>query len=72
MWAVISKILMNIAIAIISDKLLVDGAKKLIVKAVDSKVNKVGITNEDAKSIIHSITNSGLNSLTKDLVGKIL
>jgi len=72
MWTIVSKILMNILIAVISDKVVVEGAKKMIVKAIDSKVNKVGITNDDAKEIIHSITESGLNSLTKDIVSKIL
>ena len=72
MWTVISKLLINIVIAIVSDKVVVDGAKRMIVKAVDSKVDKVGITNEDAKEIIHSITESGLNSLSKAVVSKVL
>lgn len=72
MWAIISKILLNVVIAIVSDKVVVAGAKKMIVKAVDSGVDKVGITNEDAKDIIHSITDSGLNSLSKELVSKVL
>jgi len=72
MWSIISKILLNIVVAIVSDKVAIEGAKKLITKAVDSGVDKVGITNDDAKEIIHSITESSLNSLTKDLVSKVL
>ncbi len=72
MWTIISKVLLQIIISIISDKVLVEGAKKMVVKAVDSKVNKVGVTNDDARDIIHSITESGLNTLTKEIIKTIV
>lgn len=71
MWTILSKILINIVIAIISDKVLVESSKKMIIKAVDSTTERVGISNEDAKDIIHNIAKSGLNSLTDDLVKSI-
>jgi hypothetical protein len=68
----LSNLLLSIVVSIIKDTDAVKVAKKLIVKAVDSGVEDVGVTNEDAKEIIHSITESGLNTLTKDLVSKVL
>lgn len=63
MWATISKVLLQLVISIISDKVLVQGAKNMIVKAVDSGVDKVGITDDDAKELIHSIAQSALNTV---------
>lgn len=63
MWSIISKILLNIVLAIVSDKAVVEAGKKLITKGVDSAVKGVGITDEDAKHLIHEITRSTLNSI---------
>lgn len=63
MWATIGKVLLDILIYIISDKVLVQGAKKMLVKAVDSTVENVGIDNEDVKELIHSIATSTLNTV---------
>ena len=63
MWATIGKVLLDILIYLISDKVLVAGAKKMITKAVSSGVEKVGITNEDAKDLIESIATSTLNTV---------
>jgi len=68
MWTLISKALLQIVMFVMSDKALVSGAKSMISKAVDSTVYKVGITNEDAKDIISSITDSSLNMLDKKIV----
>ncbi len=69
MWATISKILLQIVISIISDKVVVEGAKKLITKAVDSGMEGVGIDNQDAKDIIQKITKSTLNTLEDKYLG---
>ena len=63
MWSTIGKVLLDILIYIISDKVLVQGAKKMLVKAVDSTVENVGIDNEDVKELIHSIATSTLNTV---------
>lgn len=68
MWTTISKVLLKIVMFVMSDKALVSGAKEMIGKAVDSTVYKVGITNEDAKDIISSITDSTLNVLDEKIV----
>ena len=62
MWATISRILINIVIAIISDKVVIAAGKKLIVKGVDSAVKGVGIDNGDVKDLLHEITRSALNT----------
>ncbi len=62
MWAIISQVLMNILIAIVSDKVVVEAGKALIEKGVSSAVKGVGITNRDAQQLIGSITRSALNS----------
>jgi len=64
MWTIISEFLVKMVMAIISDKVLVKTAKTMLTKAVDSTVDKVGITDEDAKDIIHNITSSSLNIIT--------
>ena len=71
-WTYLSRLLIEIVIAIISDKVVVEASKKLIGKAVDSAVDGVGITDSDAKYLIHSIANSGLNTLTKDVVSRVI
>lgn len=71
MWTTISKILLQLVMTIISDKVIVDGAKKMITKAVDSGVENVGITNSDAKDIINTITKSTLNTLEDTLLDNI-
>lgn len=63
MWLTIGKIVLDILIYLISDKVLVQAAKKMLVKAVDSTVEKVGIDNKDAQDLIHTITSSTLNSI---------
>ena len=68
MWTTIGKIVLDILIYLISDKVLVAGAKKMLLKAVDSGVEKVGITNEDAQEIIHSIAESSLNTIQTQFV----
>lgn len=68
MWTTISKILLQLVITIISDRVLVAGAKKMITKAVDSAVSNVGIDDEDAKVLIHKITTSTLNTLDKTYI----
>ena len=72
MWAAISKILIQIVISIISDKVVVEASKRLVNRAVDSAVNGVGITDKDAKDLIHSIADSGLNNITKSAVSSLL
>lgn len=71
MWSTISKILLQILISIISDKVLVSTAKTMLVKAVDSGVKKVGITDDDVQDIIHSIATSTLNSFDEHIVKTI-
>lgn len=71
MWATISKFILNIVISIISDKVIVEATKKMLVKAVDSKVKNVGITNEDAKDLLHTITESSLNCLGDTIIDKL-
>lgn len=68
MWATIGKILLDILIYMISDKVLVQGAKKMLVKAVDSTVEKVGIDNEDVQELIHTIAESSLNTVQDVLI----
>ena len=68
MWTTISKLLLQLVIAIISDKVIVEGAKSLIVKAVDSGVKGVGINDEDAKQMITNITLSTLNTLEETYI----
>ena len=63
MWPIISKILINILISIISDKVVIEAGKKLIKKGVDSTVKNVGIDNKDAVEIIDNIIDSSLNSI---------
>ena len=68
MWSSLSKVLIDIVIAIISDKVVVEAGKALITRGVDSAVKGVGITDADAQDLIHSIAASTLNSIThKDL-----
>jgi len=62
MWGIISEILINLVIAIVSDKVVVEAGKKLITKGVDSAVKGVGITDEDAMHLVEQITKSALNS----------
>jgi len=57
MWSFI----VSFIIRVISDEVVMDLAKKLITKAVDSTVKKVGITDSDAKHLISEITRSTLN-----------
>ena len=71
MWTMISKLLLQLVMTIISDKVIVNGAKELIVRAVDSGVEGVGITNTDAQDIIASITKSTLNTLEDTLLDNI-
>jgi hypothetical protein len=71
MWTTIGKVLLDIIIYLISDKVLVATAKKMIVKAVDSGVEGVGVTNEDAKDLIHSITQSSLNALDEHILNTL-
>lgn len=68
MWSTISSILLKIVMSIISDKVLVQGAKTMITKAVDSGVKGVGIDNTDAQDIIHTITQSTLNTLENTFI----
>lgn len=63
MWAMISKILLQIVTSIISEKVLVQGAKLMISKAVDSKAEDIGINDKDARDIISTVTSSTLNTL---------
>jgi len=72
MWETISKFLIDLITFLVSDKVLVEGAKKMIVKAVDSGVEKVGITDEDAQEIIHSITKSTLNNISEETAKHLL
>jgi len=71
MWTTISKVLLQLLISIISDKVMVEGAKKLITKAVNSGVKGVGIDNTDAISIITTITTSTLNTLEDTLLDNV-
>ena len=61
MWSSLSKILIDIVIAIISDKVVVEAGKALITRGVDSAVKGVGITDADATHLIKEITRSTLN-----------
>ena len=63
MWAIISKLLLDIVITIVSDKVVVEAGKKLILKGVDSVMDDVGITNKDAIDLAKAITKSGLNNI---------
>ena len=65
MWAFISNILINIVVAIVSDTVVVEAGKKLLLKGVDSTVKGVGITDTDTQELIGAITRSALNSYHK-------
>ena len=65
MWALISKFLIDIVIAIVSDTVVVEAGKKLLLKGVDSTVKGVGITDTDTQELIGAITRSALNSYRK-------
>ena len=62
MWAFVSELLLNIVIAIVSDKVVVEAGKKLIAKGVDSVSEGIGITDDDAKHLVEQITRSTLNN----------
>lgn len=63
MWTIISRLLIKLIIKIVTDRVLVESAKSMLEKAVDSGVKKVGITNEDAQHIINTISESTLNTV---------
>ena len=62
MWAFVSELILNIVIAIESDKVVVEAGKKLIAKGVDSVSEGIGITDDDAKHLVEQITRSTLNN----------
>ena len=65
MWTILSNFLINMVIAIISDKVVVEAGKKLILKGVASATKGVGITDSDTRVLLGAITKSALNSYHK-------
>ena len=66
MWTTISNILLQLIINIISDKVVMDVAKKLINRAVNSKTKGIGITNNDVQDILTSVAKSTLNTFINE------
>ena len=71
MWSIISKILINILISIISDKVVIQAGKKLIQKGVNSTVKNVGIDDKDAIDLIEGIIDSSLNHIIDVKLNKV-
>jgi len=71
MWSIISKILINILISIISDKVVIEAGKKLIQKGVNSTVKNVGIDDKDAIDLIEGIIDSSLNHIIDVKLNKV-
>ena len=65
MWTIVSKLLIQLVIGIISDKVLVSSASDMLLKAVRSKT--VGIDNKDARNIIDNVAESTLNTLEQSI-----
>jgi len=65
MFVFLSNLIINIVIAIISEKVVVDAGKKLLAKGVASATSGIGIDEEDANDIVDIVAKSILNSHTR-------